>query len=116
MRPTVYHCQPCDLELRGRFRQTLFERLPPEDQDTLERYLLSDFNIKKMQSDTGLGYTALRTRIDRLIENFTALRRREGEMQWVLDRVERGEITASEGAKLIREMKRDGKRTAAVPS
>jgi hypothetical protein len=110
MKPVAMECTACQARIEGQFRQTLFERLPPEDLATLEQFLLSDFNMRTMGERTGLGYTALRTRIDRLLAAYRALIAPAGQADWLLDRVERGEITADEAAALLRERKGGGKR------
>ena len=70
MRPAVMACDHCNVEIRGQFRQTQFARLPDEDLEFLERYLLAGFSIKALAEESGLGYVAIRNRLDRLIETY----------------------------------------------
>jgi len=94
-------CPVCAVEIRGRFRQTLFQMLTAEEQDLLEKYLLAGFSIKALAEETGMGYVAIRNRLDRLIERYRDLREGESEKRQILDKVASGEITAGEAAELI---------------
>jgi len=101
MRPVALECPVCGVEIRGKFRQTLFQMLQDEEQQLLEQYLLSDFSIKALAEKTGMGYAAIRTRLDRLIEHYQRLLAGEDEKKKVLDRLAGGEISAAQAADLI---------------
>jgi hypothetical protein len=101
MRPVALECPVCEVEIRGKFRQTLFQMLQDEEQQLLEQYLLSDFSIKALAEKTGMGYAAIRTRLDRLIEHYQRLLAGEDEKKKVLDRLAGGEISAAQAADLI---------------
>jgi hypothetical protein len=77
MRPVVMACDRCEVEVRGKFQQTQFSRLPHEDLEFLERYLLSGFSIKALAEESGLGYVAIRSRLDRVIELYRNLHNNE---------------------------------------
>jgi hypothetical protein len=94
-------CPVCGVEMRGRFHQTFFQMLDAEDQELLEKYLLADFSIKALAEETGMGYAAIRSRLDRLIERYRRLRQREEEKKRILEQVGAGKISASEAAELI---------------
>jgi hypothetical protein len=101
MRAVAMACPVCGVEVRGRFRQALFHKLDGEEQQLLEDYLLAGFSIKALASRTGMGYAAIRTRLDRLIDHYQQLRQGEAEKKRILDQVAAGTISASEAAKLI---------------
>jgi hypothetical protein len=101
MRPIAMQCDHCEIEIRGHFRQTHFSRLPQDDLEFLERYLLSGFSIKALAEESGLGYVAIRSRLDRLIEQYQNLHRNEDAKRAILERLERGEISPAEAAKAI---------------
>ena len=101
MQPAVMRCQVCDLEVRGRFRQTLFQMLDANEQRLLEEYLLAGFSIKALAHKTGMGYAAIRTRLDRLIEHYERLRKGDEEEKRILEQVAEGNLSASEAAALI---------------
>ncbi len=94
-------CPLCETEVRAEFRQGLFQYLAAEDLELLEQYLLADFSIKELAKRTGMGYTAIRSRLDRLIARYRDLRSGEEEKRQILDQVAAGEITAAEAAKRI---------------
>ena len=101
MRPVVMACDRCDVEIRGRFRQTQFSRLAAEDLDFLEQYLLAGFSIKALAEESGMGYVAIRNRLDRAIESYRLFRDNDDAKRAVLERLERGELTPREAADAI---------------
>ena len=94
-------CPVCELRIEGRFRETSFQQLGPKELDLLEVYLLNDFSIKAMAAETGMGYAAIRSRLDRLIAHYRELKTADEEKKRILERVAAGELTASEAAELI---------------
>ncbi len=101
MRPVAMECPVCGVEVHGRFRQSLFQMLGDEEQLLLEDYLLAGFSIKALARKTGMGYAAIRTRLDRLIEHYRRLREGEKEKRLILEQVAAGTISASKAAALI---------------
>jgi hypothetical protein len=101
LRPVAMRCPVCSTEIRGRFRQTLFQLLDADEQELLEKYLLADFSIKALAAEGEMGYAAIRTRLDRLIAHYQQLRSQEEERKAILQRVASGELTATKAAELI---------------
>jgi hypothetical protein len=101
MRPAVMECPVCGVEVRGRFRQAIFQMLDSDDQELLEAYLLAGFSIKDLAARSGMGYAAIRTRLDRLIARYQELRQADAEKKKILERLAAGEINAQEAARLI---------------
>ncbi len=101
MRPVAMVCDRCDVEIRGRFRVTQFSRLSSENLEFLERYLLAGFSIKALAEKWGLGYVAIRNRLDRIIESYRRLHEEEEAKRAILDRLENGEISAEAAAQAI---------------
>lgn len=101
MRTAVMECDHCKVEVRGQFRETQFQRLSNDDLAFLEKYLLAQFSIKALAETTGMGYTAIRSRLDRIIETYDRLHRIEQERNAVLERLRHGKITAEEAAREI---------------
>ena len=104
MRPVAMACSACGCEIRGTFPENLFALLSPDERTLLEVYLLSGFSIKALSESTGLGYFALRNRIDRLIESYRSLMQAEEQTKAILRQVETGEIAVSEAVDKIREL------------
>ena len=101
MRPVAMRCDRCEMEIRGRFRQTQFSRLSSEDLEFLERYLLAGFSIKALAEASGLGYVAIRNRLDRVIESYKKLHTNDEAKRAILERLERGVITPSAAAEAM---------------
>lgn len=101
MHTVAMHCDGCQVDVRGRFRESLFHRLGTEDLEFLERYLLADFNIKRLAEETGMGYTAIRNRLDRIIALSRELSEGERQRKRILDLLAAQEITAAEAAKRL---------------
>jgi hypothetical protein len=101
MRPAVMVCDRCEVEVRGQFHVTEFSRLSSEDLAFLERYLLAGFSIKSLAEESGLGYVAIRNRLDRIIESYRRLHKNEESKRAILESLERGEISAEAAAEAI---------------
>jgi hypothetical protein len=101
METVAMRCGHCDVEVRGRFRGTQFARLSGEDQAFLERYLLAGFSIKALAEQSDMGYTAIRTRLDRLIEDYRRLRTNEDARLRILESIEKGEMTPDEAVRAM---------------
>jgi len=101
MRPVAMTCDRCGVEIRGRFRETPFSRLSGENLEFLERYLLAGFSIKALAEESGLGYVAIRNRLDRLIESYRNLRNNEEAKRAILEQLEKGAISAKEAAEAM---------------
>jgi hypothetical protein len=101
MTPVVMRCEQCDIEVRGEFQQTRFSQLSGEDLEFLEQYLLAGFNIKSLAEESGLGYVAIRNRLDRVIKSYQKLLGFEEMKRSILERLEKGQITAEQAAELL---------------
>jgi hypothetical protein len=101
MRAAVMACPVCAVEVRGAFQATFFGNLDAEEQQLLEDYLLADFSIKDLAAKSGMGYAAIRSRLDRLIEHYRQLKSGEDSKKRILEMVADGIIPAQEAAKRI---------------
>ena len=104
MRTVVMACDRCEVEIRGRFKQIQFSRLPSEDLKFLERYLLAGFSIKALAESSGLGYVAIRNRLDRVIESYRKLHDNEEAKRTILERLENAEITPADAAEAMEKL------------
>ncbi len=97
-------CSKCDTVIRGDFPISSFLLLQEEDQEFLTIFLRSRGNIKEVQERLGISYPTAKNRLDKVL---VALGLRESEekpgKKEILDALERGEITAKEAVKLIKE-------------
>jgi hypothetical protein len=101
MRTVAMECPLCEVEVRAAFRASIFDRLRPDELDLLEQYLLVDFNLKKLSERTGLGYMALRSRVDRLIAHYRELLSQEDEKKQILNQLDQGELSVDDAVSRI---------------
>jgi len=100
-------CVNCGTAVEGRFVQSKFDRLTPEQQEFVEVFLLARGNIKEVERVLGISYPTVRNRLDGVLEAMghkverdnTAASDRRAEILAALDR---GEITAAEAIKMLR--------------
>lgn len=99
-------CVNCGTTVEGRFTQSKFDRLSPEQQEFVEVFLLARGNIKEVERVLGISYPTVRNRLDGVLEAMghkverdqaTSDRRAE-----VLAALDRGEITAAEAIKMLK--------------
>ncbi len=103
--PVKLACCSCGLSMEGEFKVSRLARLRGEHQKLAEAFILSGGNLKEMASGMNISYPTLRKRIDDMIDALAHLRNKdEKEIQIILDRIEKGEIRAEEGMRLIKEM------------
>ncbi len=96
MQTSAMSCISCGVKIEGQFSQTFFERLSEEDREFLEQYLLAGFSIKDLEEKTSLGYAAIRTKLNRLIEDYQSIKNNDEQKKAVLKQLRDGEITVAE--------------------
>lgn len=103
-------CVNCETAVEGRFVQSRFDRLSPEQQEFVEVFLLSRGNIKEVERVLGISYPTVRNRLDAVLEAMGHTVERDatdaggsGRRAEVLARLDRGEISAAEAIKLLKE-------------
>ncbi len=107
MQTAAMSCAPCGVKIEGNFSETFFDRLAPEDQKFLERYLLAGFSIKTLERSSSLGYAAIRSRLDRLIANYKALKKMDAQKKAVLEKLRADEITVAEAKEKLETLSGD---------
>jgi len=100
-------CVNCGTVVEGRFAQSKFDRLTPEQQEFVEVFLLARGNIKEVERVLGISYPTVRNRLDGVLEamghkverdNSPAAERRAE----ILAALDRGEISAAEAIKMLK--------------
>jgi len=104
MQIAAMSCAACEVKVEGNFSQTFFDRLTLEDQEFLEQYLLAGFSIKTLEQNGSLGYAAIRTRLDRLIANYEALKKMDAQKKAVLEQLRNGEISVTEAKQKLEKL------------
>lgn len=101
-------CPDCGLAIEGDFRTSRLALLAPEQQQFAEIFLAARGNIREVEQILGISYPTVRKRLDEVVEALGAeaieaatdqSRRNE-----ILGRIEKGELSAKDGARLLREL------------
>jgi hypothetical protein len=102
LKPIKLKCDSCDLALEGNLPMSKLSLLSSEQQRFVEAFLVSRGNIKNVEKELNISYPTVRT-LDEVIEALgyapqdELMKRSE-----ILDAIEQGEISAKEGAELLR--------------
>ena len=85
----------------------LFARLEPEDEGFLKIFLASRGSIKEVERRLGISYPTVKGRLEALLTKLGLGAERSWEKPsrlGVIERLERGEISAQEAAELLRSL------------
>lgn len=97
-------CTACGVGLDGRFASPRMARLPSEDQQLIESFVLCGGNLKLLAEQLSITYPTVRKRIDGVIERLGELRGAdERQAEGWLKAVESGDMTPELASRLIRE-------------
>lgn len=104
MQVSKLHCPGCRIHLEGHFQFPRLARLSKEDVKLAEDFILTGGNLKLLAEHAKVSYPTLRKRLDTLIANLgTLVEQDQKRISAILDRMEKGAISAEEGTRLIRE-------------
>ena len=109
---TEIQCPSCHTKLSGHFDLCNFCKLPKEQRAFAEVFIKNRGNIRDVERELGISYPTVRSRLEALIRALgfetqveersagsSAAQRRE-----ILDKLERGELTAQEATRLLRNL------------
>ena len=101
-------CPDCGLAVEGDFATSRLGLLAPEQQRFVEIFLTARGNIREVEQILGISYPTVRKRLDEVLEALGQEAVEEAEQAnrrtEILNQIERGELSAKEGAKLLREL------------
>jgi hypothetical protein len=119
---TQQSCTNCETVILGRFKPNIFSRLSPENLKFLELFVKNRGNVKEMEREMGVSYWTIRSRLNEIITElgFEAAGENEeaeapvppadpsltAQRQQIIAQLEAGELTASEAAAKLAELKR----------
>jgi hypothetical protein len=108
MHVTRMSCPICGTVVLGNWAPCKFCRLSPEHTRLLETFVRSRGNVKEMARELDTSYWTVRKQLDELIEvlGYEPEDTTEAQME-ILDRLDRGEISASEATELLAELTPD---------
>ncbi len=109
MNVTRLHCDSCDSTLEGRFDTCRFCQLSQEQQVFVEVFLKGRGNIKEVERELGISYPTVRGRLDSILEALGYQSEMSAEdlsqhRNNVLEALDKGELTADEAAKLLKQL------------
>lgn len=101
-----FRCADCSTTISGDFGYPRLAELSEELFNFLLVFIKNRGNIKSIEKELGISYPTVRSRLDTIsnLLGFEIERRRE-EIGEILDKLERGEITAQEAERMIKERK-----------
>jgi hypothetical protein len=98
-------CSDCKTTIKGSFELPQFAALAPEDENFLRVFLAARGNIKEVERQLGISYPTVKARLEAVLNRLglgslqaEARKRRLS----VVERLERGEITAQEAIGLLK--------------
>jgi len=104
LKVTRLTCTNCTTELTGDFELSKFNYLSKEDLYFIEVFIKNRGNIKQIEKELGISYPTVKKNLDEVIVSLgykvnddDKVKRAE-----VLAKLEKGEISASEAAKLLK--------------
>ena len=93
------------MQLEGSFQVPGLLRLPPEDLEFVDAFVRASGSLKAMAQRLGQSYPTIRNRLDGIIARLEANGRDADAVRHaILDAIAKGEITAEEGARRLREV------------
>ena len=105
---TQLGCTACSTVVTGYYPLNPFLKLPADTLEFLVEFIRNRGNIKEMARESGESYWAIRSRLDKVVaefsyeeqtEEFISLKRKE-----ILMKLKRGEITAAEAAGMLQDL------------
>ncbi len=105
---TELHCHQCHTSIKGNFSVSRLARLHEEQLKFVEIFIKCRGNIKEVERELGVSYPTVRGKLENVIEalgyrpekvtHISSQKRKE-----ILDRLDRGEISADEALKQLNE-------------
>ncbi len=96
-------CDACGIKIEGDIPLPTLARLTPEEREFVEVFVLCGGSLKDAGQVLGVSYPTVRARLDQVIASLKLLSGQSGETRLaILDKLEKGEITAKEAARRLR--------------
>ena len=112
---TQLTCRACNTTISGSFKMCKFCSLTEEQKHFAEVFIKNRGNIREVEKELGISYPTVRGRLEALIRalgypvDSESGHSGDGEQaekrKQILDRLARGEISASEAVRLLRNLK-----------
>ncbi|ACK42019.1 MULTISPECIES: DUF2089 domain-containing protein [Dictyoglomus] len=100
-------CPNCKITIEGEFWVNRLASLPQEELEFLELFLKTRGNVKEMERILKLSYPTVRSKLDSILKKLGLLSEEEEEpkdkVKWIINKLERGEITVQDALKILEE-------------
>jgi hypothetical protein len=98
-------CPACSTQLEGEYELPALLQLGPEDLSFVTEFVRASGSLKEMARIEGQSYPTIRNRLNQIIERLNQpSNTRQLKQHEILDAVARGELTAQQAAKLLRQI------------
>lgn len=101
---TGYRCPNCATEINGYFENDKFSKLSKEDRDFIEVFVMNRGSIKDIEKALGVSYPTVRNKLDGVIKALGHQVNSESSRLEILSMINDGQISAEDGAKLLKEL------------
>lgn len=101
---TKLKCKKCDTVIENDFELSKFSYLTMEQLNFVEVFIKCRGNIKDVEKELGISYPTVRGKLEDLIASlgYTQSNEKEDNRAEVIDKLEKGEITAEQALDLLR--------------
>jgi hypothetical protein len=107
---TRIYCRDCDTTIEGRFVTGPFSQLSQEQLNFVETFVRCEGKITRMEDELDLSYPTIRNRLHEIIRTLgyepgadEPAGLSEEERQRILEDLDKGEITAEEAMRMLKE-------------
>jgi hypothetical protein len=101
---TRLKCSNCNTEISGEFQLSKFSYLSKEHLYFIEVFIKNKGNIKQIEKELGISYPTVKRNLDEVIVSlgYEVSPEEKANKEEIFRKLENGEITASEAAKLMK--------------
>ena len=105
LRVVKLKCNKCNTVIENEFELSKFEYLEEDHLNFMEVFLKCRGNIKDVEKELGISYPTVRAKLDEVISalGYTLVKKPTTDNKEVLDLLEKGEISAEQAIKMIKE-------------
>lgn len=106
---TRYHCETCDTSIEGRFENSAFPGLAPEQIEFVKTFVRCEGKITRMEVELSLSYPTIRNRLHEIIRAMgyepgkdESAEISEEKRHSVLEDLDAGKISAEDAMRMLR--------------
>jgi len=105
LRVVKLKCKRCSTVIENEFELSKFEYLGEDHLNFMEVFLKCRGNIKDVEKELGISYPTVRAKLDEVISalGYTLVKKPTADNKEILDLLEKGEISADQALKMMKE-------------